>query len=539
MILQKGKIISDRDSQINRIASAAYDVYYKGFIFVSGKKCGGDSIDYIIKNCLDDEEPRILEIFGNFFIHIVDNIKKRQYTFIDNSGIFKAYKYKNCISTSFLELVDYFEEISIKNLDYNSISEFFHFGFSYLGNTLIREIRRIDANEVFIFQNGENLLKEKNLGSIKSSPKISIKDFFSDLIYSCHGKNISIDLTGGFDSRLILSFFQRAKAKFELATSGLSNNSDIKIASKVASEIKKDFFPTIHSTKNLNSKELIRIFELTDSQIDVVTYHRNEQYNNERLSRNIEVQISGVGGELYKDFWWLQDFPFYKKKKPNFEKLYNYRIESTVFTHSIFGSKLKKHSLALKGDTILNLKSYLLDTNTQTYDNIYYNYKMKTNAGVYISIANSFFFSYAPLLEFELVKIGFGLKRKVRFFNFFHRKLISENCPQISIIKTTEGISSSSSFKHIVLDIILYIFDKSKRITKQVLRKVFNKTFFQETPTDNYIYTFWKSNAFFRFYINKLKKIDILDESVDPEKIPNNIVGKILTLGLLIERLEK
>lgn len=539
MIIQEGKIVYDKDGKINRINTSAYDIYYKGLIFVSGKKCGRESIEYIITDLLKQEDLRFHEIFGNYFIYIVDYKNKKQYIFTDNSGIFKAYKYKNGISTSFLELVDYFDEITIENLDYNSISEFFHFGFSYFENTFIKEIKRIDANDFFVFENGNNQLKEKKINPINTLPCIKIENFYADLIYAIKDIKTSLDLTGGFDSRLILSFFNKAKATFELAISGLSNNSDINIARKIATIIKKDFFPTFHSTEQLTAKDLLKIFTQSDSQIDIIDYHRNSQLNQDRLSRNVEIQISGAGGELYKDFWWLQDFPFYNNKKTNLEKLYNYRIESSVFPHSILSEKLKKHSLTLKENTISRLKTYVLDKNTQSYDNIYFNYKMKTNAGVYISTANNYFISYAPLLELEVIKIGYNLNRKERFFNNYHRKLISKNCPEISRIRTTEGITSSSSLIDLISDIIYYVFDKLKRLLKQILRKVFNKTYLQETPTDNYIYTFWKSNVFYERYVKLLKEINILNNEVDHEKIPENFIGKIITLGLLIDRLKK
>lgn len=539
MIIQDGKVISDRDDKINCINTTDYTVYYKGLIFVTGEKCGQDSIKYIVRNLQSYENFKFKTIFGNFFIYIIDHIHKRQFIFIDNSGIFKAYKYKDCISTSFLELVDYFDELAIDKLDYNSIAEFFHFGFTYFDKTLIKGINRIDANYFFIYENQINRKKEKGLSTINSHPEIKIENYFSDLIHAIDSKNLSIDLTGGFDSRLILSFFIKAKAKFELALSERPNNSDINIANKIAFKISKDFYPTFHSTENLDVKELYEIFERSDSQIDIIDYHRNNQLNYDRLSRKVEIQLSGIGGELYKDFWWLQDFPFYNKSTTNIERLYHYRIEGINFPHSILGENIISNSQNLKDKTIAKLKSCILKTNTQSYDNIYYNYKMKTNAGVYISTANNYFTSYAPLLELELVKIGFNLERRKRFFNNYHREIISNNCPKISRIRTTEGITSSLLLIDKLLDCFFYVIDKVKRLLKQILRKILKKTYLQETPTDNYIYSFWQSNKFFEESVDLLQRVKILADDIEFKKIPKNLIGKIITLRLLIERLKK
>jgi len=539
MIIQEGKIVYNKDDKINSFQFDDYSIYYKGLIFVSGKKSGQESIKYIIKSILINESFQFDKIYGNFFIYIIDHSNKRQFIFIDNSGIFKAYKYKNCISTSFLELIDFFKDITIDNINYNSIVEFFHFGFTYFNNTLIEGINRIDAKEIFIFENNNHHTKEKKINSINSISKIKMGDFFSDLIYAIGDKKISVDLTGGFDSRLILSFFKKSDIKFELAISGQPNNKDIKIGKKVASKISKEFYPTYHTTKKFEIEDMYEIFKLSDAQVDIVDYHRNSQLNNDRLSRNVEIQLSGVGGELYKDFWWLHDFPFYNKSVTNLEKLYNFRIEATAFPHSLLGKRLLKNSKALKNDTIRKLKSYVLENNTKSYDNIYFNYKMKTNAGVYVTSANNYLTSYAPLLERELVKIGFGLKRRNRFFNYFHRKMISKNYPEISRIKTTDGTTTSSLIIDILLDIIFYIVDKVKRIAKQIIRKILNKTYLQETPTNQNIYPIAKSTDLFKKSIETLKRLNIIADDADCKNIPNQLTGKILTLSLLFERLKK
>jgi hypothetical protein len=539
MIIQDGKIISDKDSKIINIKTEDYSVYYKGLIFVAGKKCGEESIQYIIESLLLHDNLRFDKIFGNYFIYFINYKNNEQFIFTDNSGMLKAYKYKNCISTSFLELIDYFDDITIDNLDYDSVTEFFHFGFTYFNSTLIKGIERISANDFYTYKDKFTQHKEKKLTPISSPPQIKIENYFSDLIYAVEEKKISVDITGGFDSRLILSFFSKKKAEFELAISGQFNNRDINLGRKIASKVKRNFYPTFHSSEHTTIDELHQIFAMSDSQIDIVEYHRNNQFNQDRQSRGMEIQISGNGGELYKDFWWLQDFPFYNKAKTNLEKLYNYRIEALAFPHAMLGKKLTKNSLALKERTITKLKSYVLDTNTQSYDNIYYNYKMKADAGIYISIANNYFTSYAPLLELELVKVGYSLKRKERFFNSFHKKWISKNCPEISRIKTTEGSTSSSSVIINIFDIFFYFVDKLKRLSKQILRKTLNKTYLQETPTDNHIYNFWQSHDFFKNSIKSLKEHEILADNIDCEKIPQRFIGKIITLSLLIEKLNK
>jgi hypothetical protein len=164
---------------------------------------------------------------------------------------------------------------------------------------------------------------------------------------------------------------------------------------------------------------------------------------------------------------------------------------------------------------------------------------MKTNAGVYTTIANNYYLSYCPLLEYEIVKIGFNLKRKERFSNNWHKSLITRNCPKISVIKTTEDISASSYFSNKLKDSINYLYNKVKRLSKQLLRKLLNKTYFQESPVNDEVAYLWRETKDFEELVNTLKRQNILNQNLIANQIPINMIGKISTIGLLVKKLLK
>ena len=539
MILSAAGILYNSDERIQSFFYCDFEVHFKGLFFTSGKRAGKESIEFILSDFLSNGNIDFSSIYGNYFVYIIDKKNNKQYFFVDNSSIFKAYIYKNSISTSFIEIIDNFKDISVENLNHSGVVEFLHFGFTYFENTLINDIYKISGNDFYVFEDDKLIKKEKGLQPINSESQINFDQFFKDLIYAVNGLKVSLDLTGGFDSRLILSYFQKNGADFELAISGMKGNSDIEIASKLSKIVKKEFCPTFHSLDSLNEETLKSIFINSDSQIDILEYHRNSQLNYDRNSRGVELQISGVGGELYKDFWWLQDFPFYNSSKIKIEKLYNLRIESSTFPHSIFEDKLKEYSLTLKSNTVNHLEKFILGSNTETYDNIYYSYKMNTNAGVYLTIANNFFTAYAPLLENELVKVGFNLKRRQRFYNNFHRNKITQNSSRISRVRTTEGISASSFWLDKIIDIIYYVADKTKRLIKQILRKIYNITYLQETPTNPKIYSIIKSNSVFEDHLKILKENNILKSDLNENQIPDKLIGRILTLGCFVKRVKQ
>jgi len=536
MLIKDGKIKNISDLKLYKYGN--YEIYYNGFVYLHGQIGVENIVNEICDRMKTGDFQLVNELFGIYFICINDLKKAEKFIFIDNSGLYKAYAYQNVISTSFIELIENID--TSVTPDYDAIVEFLHFGFVYFDKTIIEEINKLKPEFIYIInKNNELEIIDKNIPRIFDSPTISPDEFFRTLHRSVQRENISIDLTGGSDSRLIVSAFQKNKAEFELAISGMPENSDIKIAKVISKKLSKNFYPTYHTTEDISTKKIIELFQFTDAQIDLVVYHRIYNYLKDKKTRNVSFQISGLGGELYKDFWWLQDFPFYSKKNANICKLYKYRIESIEFNHELLHNSLQNKSKKLAENIISKLSQYKLSTNTRTYDNIYYYFKMRTTAGTFLTLSNKFFKTYAPLLELELVRYGFNLPGKMRFYNNFHREFITRNCKDISTLKTNAGITCSAHVFYKTWDLLNYCLNLGSRLLKQILRKIFKKTYMQENPTNSRIYNVVRQLDIMNNSIEILKKEKILDQNITREKISNDLLGKILTLGIFFSKYEK
>ena len=108
MIICDSRIVVNANDKVNKIDFSDFEVFYKGLLFTSGKKVGKESIEFILSNLIEKGYIDFAPIYGNYCIYIIDKKNNKQYFFVDNSSIFKAYIYKNSISTSFLEIIDYF-----------------------------------------------------------------------------------------------------------------------------------------------------------------------------------------------------------------------------------------------------------------------------------------------------------------------------------------------------------------------------------------------------------------------------------------------
>ena len=176
--------------------------------------------------------------------------------------------------------------------------------------------------------------------------------------------------------------------------------------------------------------------------------------------------------------------------------------------------------------------------NTQTYDNIYYHFKMQTVGSTYLTIpTNNFVTTYAPLMERELVRKGFSLRRLNRFYSNFHREQISKVNREVSQIATTEGVSCSDNLTLKIYDIPKYLLNKQKRLIKQIYRKIGKTTLFQENPSNLKIYEVVRKLDLINEYDIILKKHGILSEEIKLRNLKSEYTGRFLTVGLFIKYL--
>ena len=539
MIIDNG-IVKSKSPDIHYYEDPNFQVYFQGFVYIPYIKSGTESIKKILAGIKNNKIDNIGDIRGYFFIFIINKTNNYKYAFIDNNGIFKAFVHQNVISNSLLELAKYLN-FGHSKLNFNSIVQFLRFGHTYSGQTYFENTGRIDKHEIIVYdQNNEQILQEKKLKKINQLIDLDVVDFFRGFYEAVKHKKLSLDLTGGTDSRLIVGLLYYLNADFELAISGLEGIKDIEIPRKISCVLKKDFFVTYHNIEEINDNCLKDLFYLADAQVDILVYHRRYQLSMDRKTRGVDLQIGGVGGMFYKDFAWLQDFPFYHKKKPNIERLYDLRIESIPYPHDQLGDNTKTISQDMKHNLIKKLYEYQLETNTQTYDNLFFNYKNPGKRGTFLTVGNRIMETYAPLLELDLIRYGFGLKRRKRFFNNFQRGIITKYCPAIAKIRTTEtGVSCSSRRIDKLKDSVKYILDKQKRLTKHILRKVLKKTYFQESATDPGIFKKVAGLDIFKNQIPLLKDCGIINKNLTVENMRDNDIGKFLVIGLLLRELQR
>ena len=78
----------------------------------------------------------------------------------------------------------------------------------------------------------------------------TVERFFQELASSLAGLNVSVDLTGGSDTRLVAALLARS-LPFECAVSGTADSSDVEIAGEVARALGRPLHVTIHDASDV------------------------------------------------------------------------------------------------------------------------------------------------------------------------------------------------------------------------------------------------------------------------------------------------
>ncbi|MFB0516602.1 MAG: asparagine synthase-related protein [Candidatus Neomarinimicrobiota bacterium] len=543
MIITRETDISHQGKELGCFwENADYACAWKGLVFIPGVQAGQPSVEYVVRSLAEEERTlpeALLPLKGIFFLTIRDKRRQVNYVLTDNSGLFKGYFAKRLIGTSYLELVRHLR-LRTGDLSPEAVVEFLHLGNIYFNRTFTPGIEKIGHDEILTFgPDGEVQQIPKPLPALENPPTYSLTEYFQELAASIRGENISLDLTGGFDSRLVACLLDHAGLDFEVSLSGAKTYGDFAIARKVADALGKELQVTYHQV-NENVGDVEALFQVEDGLGDVLTFHRLSQYHSDRRERGVTLALSGVGGELYKDFWWLQDFPFYNTLRPNIARLYDLRIEPLRFPHSILANDLEELSINFRARMLKALARYLDDSNTKTYDRIYYYFKMQEMAGrIATSTINHYLNLFIPLLDPDLVTVGFNLPRRQRFFNSYHRSLLYRLYPQVAKIRTTEGVTASLSPAALSTDIARYIGNKGKRALKKVSQRLWGQTRFQDDPDHPDLRRSICSLRLTGDMLTSLKDHGILNPVLCKDGLNLRYLGRILTLGLLLGELNQ
>lgn len=534
MLISAGEIIRGASDE-GMLSSASREVCWRGFVYKGGRQAGADSIRGLLETREEDIPGAAAVLRGIYFVAVRCNDSGNIYAFVDPAGLCHAFHSNRNIGTSFLELAKV-ERYTAEDVDPDALVEFFHFGCVYEERTFFPAIRKINSDEIIRRgRNGCTVSIAKPVTDIAALPQRSFDAVLQEFAAATGAERVSMDITGGADSRLLACALAYFGLSFEMATSGRPGIPDLRIGEEVAKTLHRSFYPTYHSGKRADWDEL---FTLSDAMFDVTKNCRQFQLQHDRRERGITLSVSGAAGEAFRETWWMHDFPFYTRREAKLDRLYALRIAPQPLRHSLLAERYKECSERQRERLLRRASRYVVPGNTRTYDRIYYYLQFRAWSGTFVSSSMKLLRVAVPYADPELMSIGYNLPRTQRMLSRFHRTMICRYSVAAAALPTTEaGVSLASGGLALSCDLGRYLADRSQRLAKKIGQQLLGRTFFQDSSDDPRMFDELALTMAKRKSTQALADYGVLKQAIDPGTLPKRYLGKVFVLGRFFEAL--
>ena len=506
-----------------------------------GSKAGEESIRQVLRQVESQGPAAALALpKGSFALLVQDKASGEIFCAIDPFGLMRIFVSGNALSDDLFALA---RHIGFRDaeLDRDAITAFLRFGCYSFGKTFDRRIRALSGDEVYKLEpDGAASRFAKLLPDAGDKAPFDFDSYLSDILLTLEGARVSLDLTGGFDTRLLAACLaQRSRAIVESAVSGPDGNPDVVLARELAGLLRLPCFQQRHDSDGLD-RRLPELLRLTNGQMGVLTFDHMHQFTQARLKRGITLSLAGVGGEVWKDFFWLQDFPFLGGR-PRLKRLYRTRIKPrTPSPKQLTPEFAARFEAAGRAYLQVMTQRFSALGRTQAYDSVYAFLRMPALAGPSISAAvRCGVPAFCPLLDLDGVRLAMAMPKRMRLFARWHRETISRYAPQLARLKTTEGLSARTGLRALG-DIPSYLSNKAARLLRKVRQRLNLPDGTPRSLDDPRLLDEAKGLAAAEPAFRILKDHHILRDDVDPSVLDRTPFERLLTLGLsLLEASER
>lgn len=305
-----------------------------------------------------------------------------------------------------------------------------------------------------------------------------------------------VDLTGGFDSRMVLGAVARAGVPFVANTSGEDGNLDVLLARRVAAA---GGFDWRHITLGHDWAADVRSAQLaagwSDGALDV--FHLAPVLRQHELKLDISRRIvTGGGGEHFNSFPWQQEFlRAGRSHSVNYEALLTMRYLKQAQTgvlirdpdtavHEYFHEQLSRRA-----------RRYMDAPNTTQLDAIYA-YKSVGHFGAFRSAGEGIVRTEMPCYFRDIFGAVFSAHYRWRTNHRLQRRIIARLSPALAAIPTTRGGSAHPITMRNAHQLVPYYSSVAQRAVRKLVRR--GKPAIPDAPTPSALERYRRSAEILR-----------------------------------------
>jgi hypothetical protein len=522
------------DSGFRRVDVGDDRYYVSGVFFLRGHWAGPDSLAAFGEAYRASGVLPVDRAFGAFCCLIVRRDGEALF-FTDNSNLHTLYVGRRAISDRFLDLA---RHEGTTSFDDDALCEFLALGSVYLGKTLIDGIATSASDRVYVVSDGVLRTEAKGVGDVDRRSTIEdVPSFFADVAYALDGERVTLSLTGGYDSRLIFACLNDHLAVDPFISCTDRRNPDVYWAVRAAAAGGKALDVLEIPKPAVTERYLRELVDDTDGVNCAVgdDAMRIRAFLRDRRERGYTCLLTGDGGVRHKDWHWLQDLPFYRRKHTNVGRFFDQRIEM-IRSSVPFGERLAGRYQGLRPRLIQAMRRHLRPLNTQSYDAIGFHIQGDAVKAKY-SAQSRLVPAYAPLWELELVRYSYRLPRRKRFFYNSIREITTRQSKAIARVRTVYGTTASSEPSYLLRDVAFQALDYARKAARLLGRRILHRHLFVGHATT------WSTEADVRALDVSRRAVDfavrerIIAPSAEVGTLSFGVLGRLIQLYLIDETL--
>lgn len=360
--------------------------------------------------------------------------------FADNAGIMRWYIGPKGFFTSLREAAP-----DNRTPDYPAVAQFLYYGCIYGTATPIQDVQRSDPQKYYLLQN--NTMTEEN----KRLTPLELLEAGDDALEKQIGRlanalgnwsSIACSITGGTDSRAILSLMIYHRMDPILDITGPDSHPDVVIAKQIAEHMNRGI---LHVDDSPEPGWIDEAILAADGMIGVCGIYRLYKKAVRLQQEKISLECGGGAGEIYKNSFINQDYPCYGGK-PNWSRFFRLKVLTYNPPLVLFGPDVSEDAQKVASRTLAWLSKHTGKNKANAY--LAAGYKILQGRGAAICAMESrYYVPYLPMLERNAAAIAFHKNPYSLEMQAFQRYQTSHFCPEIKSIKTDRGLTCDSSRK--------------------------------------------------------------------------------------------
>jgi hypothetical protein len=392
---------------------------------------------------------RVARELEGFFVIVYGDAKSREVVVVTDvvasrHCFFRPIGHCRVISTSSLLLAG----LAKCSLDVLGCEEYLRMGVVYENRTFFREVKKIGPARVARFAGGRPVSENRywsirEIDPYKFDGQPAVNELTEKLIGAAKkiGRVFPVcDLTGGYDSRLIVAAFLSAGVNFETTVAGSAESNDCIVSGGLSKITGIPHWHLEYETRYSHGllKEALR---LTDGGYDVVDYARIFSLHN-RLSSKFDMSVNGSFGELARGCWWELLWPHIGKRDPfDARKIAAYRYVIDPSSPQLFAPEAKGKDFIGHIACVIERVNMGLDDwpNTAKMDNAYLEMRMQYWQGRIASSTDQIWPCLSPYMLRSVLETILQIRPRLRHGNLFVRMMLEKLQPELAAYPLDPG----------------------------------------------------------------------------------------------------